>query len=878
MKAVSAPGILIFVFVSFAASAAPVAQKSLKGHVLPTVRHLTPTGRLSGTRQLQLAIGLSLPHQEQLTTFLNQLYDSANPNYRHYLTPQEFTERFGPSNSDYQAVIDFATTNGFKVAKIHSNRMLVDVIANVEDIEKALGVTMHVYQHPTEPRTFYAPDREPTVPANLTIVDVSGLNNYELPHPKNLQQMSPEQIAETKPNAGSGTNQLYQGNDFRAAYLPGVSLSGAGQTVALLEFDGYNGIDITNYENLAGIAPVPLQNVFVDGFNGAAGINNEEVALDIEMAAAMAPGLSGILVYEAPAGSPPNDILNQIATDNAARQISSSWSWSGGPQTSTEQIFQQMQAQGQSYFNASGDNDAFTNGAVDDPSLTTTPSSSPNITQVGGTELATTGPGGSWLSETVWNFGNGHGSAGGISSFYSIPSWQSNINMTANQGSTTMRNIPDVALTAFNISVVYTANGLSTNTGVAGTSCAAPLWAAFTALVNQQAASRGKPPVGFLNPAIYAIGKGANYTSDFHDITTGNNTNNLSPTNFPAVTGYDLCTGWGTPNGINLINALLPDDLTLTPATGFSASGVYGGPFTPSSFNLTLTNTGSATVSWSLVKLTPWLSVAPRSGSLLPGGPATTVTVSLNSAANSLFVGSYVGNIWFTNLNNHAAQDVQFNLSVQQLILNGGFETGDFTDWNPNANPSDTFVFGPNQFYSTHSGSFLAMLGEPSTPGFLTQTIPTKPGTNYQVSFWLNSDGTTPNEFLFNWNGQTIFDRVNVSATGGWTNLQFLVKATAASTVVEFGFRNDNTFFGLDDVLVQPVPIPALQSVRSNSSLQFSWNSVSGLVYQLQYSTNLSKNNWTNLGSAINATNSSASTSTPIGPDPQRFFRIQVLP
>ena len=88
-----------------------------------------------------------------------------------------------------------------------------------------------------------------------------------------------------------------------------------------------------------------------------------------------------------------------------------------------------------------------------------------------------------------------------------------------------------------------------------GTSCAAPLWAGFTALVNQQAAAAGQATVGFLNPALYAIGKGASYTSNFHDITTGNNFSSSSPSKFSAVAGYDLCTGWGTPNGTNLINA-----------------------------------------------------------------------------------------------------------------------------------------------------------------------------------------------------------------------------------------------------------------------------------------------------------------------------------
>lgn len=876
MKAISAFGTLVLL--SFFASAAPVTQKTLKGHVLPNVRHLAPLGRVSNTQQLRLAIGLSLPNQEQLTAFLGQLYDPANPNYHHYLTPQEFTERFGPSASDYQAVIDFAAANGFKIVKTNSNRMLVDVIANAAQIEKSFGINLNVYQHPTEARRFYAPDREPSVPANLAIVDISGLNNYILPHPRNLKPMTPEQMARPKPKFGSGTNGLYQGNDFRAAYAPGVSLTGAGQTLGLLEFDGYNGTDITNYETIAGISPVPLQNVLLDSFDGSAGVNNEEVALDIELAAAMAPGLSNILVYEAgPAGSP-NDILNQMVTDNRARQISSSWGWGNGPQTSIDNIFQEMQAQGQTYFNASGDSDAFAPGAVDDPSQTFAPSSNPYITEVGGTELTTTGPGGPWVSETVWNSDNDHGSSGGISSYYSIPSWQSTVSMTNNQGSTTMRNIPDVALTAFNISVVYTDNGISTNTGVGGTSCAAPLWAAFTALVNQQAATRGKPPVGFLNPAIYTIGQGANYTTDFHDIITGNNTNSVSPTNFFAVPGYDLCTGWGTPNGINLISALLPDDLSISPLLGFSASGQVGGPFSPTSLNLTLTNTGTATVNWSLANNAPWLSASPGSGSLTPGGPATTVTVSLSSDAANLPGGTYSAAVLFTDLNNHVVQSIPFNLSAL-LVVNGGFETGDFTGWTlvGDGNPFN-FVDNGSIGLPPHSGTYLALLGEQGSLSFLSQAIPTTPGSAYLISFWFACDGSTPNEFLVNWNGQTLFDQIDVPSTGEWTNMQFTVPATANSTILEFGSRNDTSYFGLDDVSVTPVT-PVLQALtKAGKSIQFSWNSLSGFAYQLQYSTNLSKGNWSNLGSSIPATGTSTSVTTTIGPDPQRFYRIQLIP
>jgi subtilase family serine protease len=130
--------------------------------------------------------------------------------------------------------------------------------------------------------------------------------------------------------------------------------------------------------------------------------------------------------------------------------------------------------------------------------------------------------------------------------------------MSGNGGSTTLCNVPDVAMPASGILVVFTGtNGVQHYSPVGGTSCAAPLWGGFTALVNQQAAAVGKPSVGFMNPAIYSIGEGPLYSSCFHDITSGNNTNSRSPTLYFARPGYDLCTGWGTPTGVNLINALV---------------------------------------------------------------------------------------------------------------------------------------------------------------------------------------------------------------------------------------------------------------------------------------------------------------------------------
>ena len=280
--------------------------------------------------------------------------------------------------------------------------------------------------------------------------------------------------------------------------------------------------------------------------------------LDIEMAVAMAPGLNKVIVYEDKPNGFGNDILNQMATDDAANQLSSSWNF--GTDASSDIIFEQFAVQGQTFFDASGDTGAYS-GSI--PS----PNDDPNITIVGGTSLVfSNAPGNGWVSESAWGLGGG-----GISQVYPLPYWQQGIETASNQGSTTFRNIPDVSMVAANIEVVY-GDGLTN--AFNGTSFSAPLWAGFTALVNQQAAQTGQPPAGFLNPTLYWLGMSPNYAVYFHDVTAGNNTNSSSPGAFFATTGYDLCTGWGTPMGSNLITALaVPESFALgSSETIFSGS------------------------------------------------------------------------------------------------------------------------------------------------------------------------------------------------------------------------------------------------------------------------------------------------------------------
>ncbi len=566
-RPVSAGGIVAGLFAAallFSAAPVPAADRlTVRNEGTVAAKPLPRTARLPAAKELRLAIGLPLRNRPVLTNLLHDLYSTTSTNFHQFLTPAQFTEQFGPAAADYQSVIQFATTNGLRVVKTSGNRAHLEVSGTVANVERAFHITLGSYRHPTEDREFYAPDVEPSVDAGVPVLYVQGLDDLVIMRPVGHHKTDGKGAGQ--PNIGSGTNGLYLGSDFRNAYAPGVSLNGSGQVVGLFEGDGYTPSDITEYQNLAGISPhVPVVPILLDSLtSNTAGGANDEVCLDIEMAIAMAPGLSQVTVYE---GQFDSTIMNEIASPTHGEplpmQASSSWGSVAGDIT-CENALLEMAAQGQSFYQASGDFGAY-------PTATNVNNIVQNyMTTVGGTILSMNGTGASWQSEVVWNDGNPTGkdiSGGGILINVGRPEYQGGINMTANQGSTTWRNIPDVAACAQGIEIVDTTTFTNGNPnipghigGVGGTSAAAPLWAGFTALVNQQAASYGKQTLGFPNPAIYVIGKGSSelYNAAFHDITVGNNFNSVSPSLYSATTGYDLCTGWGSPTGQTLINLLV---------------------------------------------------------------------------------------------------------------------------------------------------------------------------------------------------------------------------------------------------------------------------------------------------------------------------------
>jgi len=340
---------------------------------------------------------------------------------------------------------------------------------------------------------------------------------------------------------------------MRAAYYGKGPLTGAGQTIGILSFDGYRASDVRLYFlKTHMVAKVPVRNVLVNGFSGActtpgstanSPCDDGEQVLDIVNAIGMAPGLKEILFYE---GASDTQILNQMAVDNTAKVLSSSWGWNPSDAASDDPIFQEFAAQGQTFVSASGDSGQFNSATF------FFPATDPYVLQVGGTDLTTAGPGGAWSGETAWVQ-----SGGGVSDDTAIPAWQTlpGVINSANMGSTTLRNSPDVAAEA-NFDNPTVVNGKLV-TGFGGTSFAAPRWAGLLALANQQSVANGRGTVGFINPTLYNLGTSASRAAVFHDITSGANPPTVGDgSGFNAVAGYDLVTGWGSPIGPALIDQL----------------------------------------------------------------------------------------------------------------------------------------------------------------------------------------------------------------------------------------------------------------------------------------------------------------------------------
>ncbi|MGH7980013.1 MAG: hypothetical protein ACREE6_11615, partial [Limisphaerales bacterium] len=296
-----------------------------------------------------------------------------------------------------------------------------------------------------------------------------------------------------------------------------------------------------------------------------------------------------------------------------------------------------------------------------------------------------------------------------------------------------------------------------------------------------------------------------------------------------------------------------------------------------------------------------WLTASTSIGTLNPQTTAI-LTVSLNAAAYHLLPGTYSASVVFSNQTSHATRMRQFVLLAgENLVQNGGFEsypyslpywvqTGGTTKLNGSRYPTYNWDFvdagaayGGYTGYNPHSGTNFCVLGEPDIIGYISQIIPTVPGQHYLFSTWLlNPDSGTTQEFFVNWNTNsattnTIYSLLNPPAFTSWSNIVLFVTATSTNTTLQFGGRNDPGLWGLDDVSLVPIPWPNIMLSKIGGNAVFTWDSLGGLTYRLQYSTNLLSPNWSNLTTNI-AAGPTLSVTNAIGPRPEVFYRALYTP
>ncbi|MFF7759194.1 S53 family peptidase [Streptomyces griseorubiginosus] len=489
------------------------------------------TGSVAADKRIPVAISLSPRGGSALDTFVAKVSDPHSASYGHYLTKAQFAARFGRTDAEVKQLTRYLHAQGLTVGKVHAGNLLVDATGTAAQLEKAFGTRLSTFKDARSGRSFYANDSAPTLPTALAslVSDVAGLNNHaQLHHQAVPRTVSPH----NGPGGGYTPAQLKGGYNVSGTY------TGSGQKIALIEFDGFQQSNITKYDTNYGLgSPTPTVSK-VDGGSGALGDGQVEVELDIEVLHAIAPK-AGVTVFEGPNSDAGEVDTYQAIVDSGIPTTSISWGAAESARTTSninavDAVFKAGAAQGLGFYAASGDDGS--DDAGDGGTSVDYPASDPYVTGVGGTKLTVTSAN-AFSKEVAWS-----GGGGGKSSVFKIPSWQTAVQKSAGGG---FRQVPDVSAHA-NPSPGVSIYSQGSWSSVGGTSAAAPEWAAFAALYNQQAAAAGKANLGFANPALYA----ANGTG-FHDITSGSNGA------YSAATGWDFTTGWGSYNAATLATKLL---------------------------------------------------------------------------------------------------------------------------------------------------------------------------------------------------------------------------------------------------------------------------------------------------------------------------------
>ncbi|MFJ6379918.1 protease pro-enzyme activation domain-containing protein [Kitasatospora sp. NPDC092039] len=552
--------------VSTAQAATPNASPrvALPNTVNPAVAHSEKKGDVPAAQQISVSVSLKLRDTDALDRFLTAVTTPGTPEYGHYLTPEQFTARFGPTQAAVDQVRTYLAQQGLTVTDVSANRQVVNAHGTTAQVSQAFGTHESAYLDPQLQRAFFANDAAASIPSDLAAVvqGVSGLDNHAV---RKNRLAAPNAVT---PNAATATPSGMSPAQYTGAYnLTRTGADGTGVTVALWEFDGYKSTNLTTYDSQFGLSGPAVTTVPVDGANydSKPGEGQGEVELDSEIVRGVAPKATQ-LVYEAPNSDQGEiDMANKIVTDNRVSVISISWGscepdTTASSMTAVDNAFKQAAAQGISIFSASGDDgsrDCTRSTSGSSVKAVDFPASSPHQTGVGGTNLKVSS-GNTYSSESAWST-----AGGGVSTVFAKPSWQTGTGVSG-----TMRTVPDVSSNADPASgfSIYTVGGWQV---YGGTSAAAPLWSGYAAQFNQKAKAAGQPVLGEASPRLYSVANSGSYGSTFHDVTAGANQD------FSTKAGYDQVTGWGTPVADALTTALL-GGTTTPPSGGCTAAQLVG--------------------------------------------------------------------------------------------------------------------------------------------------------------------------------------------------------------------------------------------------------------------------------------------------------------
>lgn len=590
--------------------------------------------------------------------YITSLSNTASPNFHHFLTTKQFAARFGASTASVAAVRSYFSQFGLAVGSLSKGRVLLHVKGLTTNIANAFATKVATVRRANGQfaAQFVASG---TLPQSLArnVMGIAGLSTVVQPSTYLARAKVTAHAAVPSTCASDGGETSNVPNSLggytapQEAQLYGINTAwahgntGIGQTIAIYELSAYDPSDLATYLDCYSLSPT-IAPISVDG--GPSGSFDDEPTLDIEQATALAPG-AVIDVYQGPNNSTgPTDVYAQIADDNKATIVSTSWgtceSDPSGDPAAEQPIFEQMAAQGQTVLSAAGDaGSSDCNGVTNSNTLAVDdPASQPYVTGVGGLTVNNINP----LNQSVWltptSTGSGGAGGGGTSSLWSRPTWQ---NAPGIATSESMRQVPDLSViadpgTGFIQYFTGTSAGACRSgcpqgwNAIGGTSIGSPL---MSALVAVSAQACGTSRLGFINPSLYAMA-----STGFVDVTTGSN-DLYNVGGYSAGVGYDKASGLGSPNGAAFIAGLCPPKFDLAKssfAVSSTSAPVDGAPVTVTAtlhdtngnpipnalVNVAATSTGTG--SFGRVEINN-----DRSSVTTNGGAAYTVTSDVNGKA-----------------------------------------------------------------------------------------------------------------------------------------------------------------------------------------------------------------------------------------------------